>query len=207
MCRAWHAAGAGLPELWEGLEADDQGYYATPKVTAPLLRWLDAWCATPQRPLLRLDLQMHRFVVEPGVAAGLVAVLRRSSTSLQHLDLWYSDSLGEQLLSGERAEESGFVAAIEALQQLTSLSIRGGPDLPSSTVLPASLQQLGYYCDELPQQITHLTRLERLRVWFSTPLPVSSVLLPSLRGLSMWCIEIPAHLIQLTQLEELELNG
>ena len=174
------------------------------------LRWLDAWCATPQRPLQRLQLQLSpgpNSVIAPDVAAGLVAVLCRSSTSLQHLDMWYSDSLGEQLVQGEGAQESGFLAALAALQQLTSLEINNcgtpGCVLPSSTVLPNSLQRLVYQCGELPRQVSQLTQLQHLSA--NSLLPASLALLPSLRGLRLKCEEVPAQLAQLTQLEDLDL--
>ena len=207
MCLAWRAAGAGLPELWESVEA---GYPSELKCTEALLRWLAAWCATPQRPLRRLGLYLYGLVIAPGLAAGLVAVLQRSSTSLQHLALWYDRSLGEQLVRGERAQESGFLAAIAALQQLTSLDIRNRGAAshvlpPASTVLPTSLQRLEYNCGELPRQITQLTRLEYLSL--NTPIPASLALPPSLRWLSLNCGEVPAHLSQLTRLEDLCLYG
>ena len=187
----------------------EAGYPSELKCTEALLRWLAAWCATPQRPLRRLGLYLYGLVIAPGLAAGLVAVLQRSSTSLQHLALWYERSLGEQLVRGKRAQESGFLAAIAALQQLTSLDIRNGGAvscrLPRSTLLPTSLQRLVYDCGELPRLFSQLTRLEHLRS--RAPLPASLALLPSLRGLSVTCSHVPAQLSQLTRLEELELEG
>ena len=106
VCRAWRAAGAGLPELWECVEA---GYRSPSEWTKPLLRWLAAWCATQQRPLRRLELSLRHMVITPDEAPALVAVLRCSSTSLQCLGLAYSTSLWEQLVHGERAQESGFL--------------------------------------------------------------------------------------------------
>ena len=208
MCLAWRAAGAGLPELWESVEA---GYPSELKCTEALLRWLAAWCATPQRPLRRLGLYLYGLVIAPGLAAGLVAVLHRSSTSLQHLKLEYNNSLWEQLMGGERAQESGFLAAIAALQHLTSLDIRNGGAvscrLPRSTLLPTSLQRLVYDCGELPRLFRQLTRLEHVSLGHTTPHPASLALLPSLRGLTLACCEVPAQLSQLTRLEELELEG
>ena len=209
MCLAWRAAGAGLPELWESVEA---GYPSELKCTEALLRWLAAWCATPQRPLRRLGLYLYGLVIAPGLAAGLVAVLHRSSTSLQHLELAYNDSFWKQVVRGERAQESGFLAAIAALQQLTSLSIHNvgfGEHVlpPASTFLPTSLQRLVYECGELPRQSSQLTRLEHLRLGWNTPLPASLALPPSLRGLSLVCREVPGQLAQLTRLEELEIHG
>ena len=173
--------------------------------TEPLLRWLGAWCATPERALLRLVLNSD-VVITPGLAAGLVAVLRSSSASLQHLGLVFEESLWDLLVRGERAQESGFLAAIAGLQQLTSLDIAGGyVGLPPSTVLPTSLQRLVYECGELPRQVTQLTRLEHLTL--DAPLPASLALPPSLRGLEVYCCEVPAQLAQLTRLEELDLHG
>ena len=64
------------------------------------------------------------------MAAGLVAVLCRSSTSLQHLDMWYSDSLGEQLVRGEADQH---VTAIAQLTQvrMVSLAARAGCSWPT----------------------------------------------------------------------------
>ena len=206
VCRAWHATGAGLHELWESVET---GWDPKPKCSEPLLQWLDAWCATQQRPLRQLELlNMDN---APGVAAGsLVAVLQRSSTSLQHLKLLYNDSLWEQLVRGERQHASGFLAAIAALQQLTSLEIHNDGSSnhvlpPASTVLPTSLQRLVYDCGELPRQASQLMRLEHLTL--DAPLPASLALPPSLRGLEVYCCEVPAQLAQLTRLEELDLHG
>ena len=145
----------------------------------------------------------------PGVAAGLVAVLQRSGTSLQHLHFWYNDSLWEQVVPNEREHASGFLAAIAALHQLTSLKIynygTASCVLPSRTVLPTSLQRLAYNCGKLPRQITQLTRLEHLTL--DARLPASLALPPSLRGLGLACSEVPAQLALLTQLEELALDG
>ena len=184
VCRAWHAASAGLPELWDSVCSGDQDEYeCVVECKEPMLRWLAAWCATPQRPLRWLSLNLSSLVIAPDVAAGLVEVLRRSSTSLQHLGLVYSDSLGDCQGHGD----SSCVLP------------------PPSTVLPASLERLVYHCGELPLQVSQLTRLEHLSA--RTPPPASLVLPPSLRALDFWCREIPAQLSQLTRLEELTLRG
>ena len=170
--------------------------------------------AAPAEAPRRLELQpAHDLVIAPGVAAGLVAELQRSSTSLQHLHFWNNDSLWEQLVRGERAQESGFLAAIAALQQLTSLKIwNNGASYhvlpPASTVLPTSLEWLVYGCGELPRQIAQLTRQEHLELGrYCIPLPASLAVLPSLRGLNVGCREFPAQLAHLTRLEELEIHG
>ena len=209
VCRGWHAAGAGLHELWECVEAGSLNEYEQ-EISDPLLRWLAAWCATPQRPLRRLELDLYDLIIAPDVAAGLVAVLRRSSTSLLHLRLEHSNSLWEQLVRGKRARKSGFLAAIAALQQLTSLGIGSRVTshvLPPSTVLPTSLQRVDYVCGELRRQVTQLTRLEHVSLGHTTPLAASLASLPSLRGLHVQCREVPAQLAQLTRLEELRLYG
>ena len=213
VCRTWHAAGAGLPELWECVEAgwaSNIGWLSSdPECTDPLLRWLDTWCATQQRPLRRLELDLYDLIIAPGVAAGLVAVLHRSATSLQHLRLDYDYRLWEQLVRGKRARKSGFLAAVAALQQLTSLKIVNDGAvscrLPRSTVLPTSLQRLDYNCGKLPRQISQLTRLEHLTL--DTPLPAGMPLPPNLRVLEMDYRDIPAQLANLTRLEELRLFG
>ena len=210
MCRGWHAAGADLPELWECVEA---GYLPLNKLecTEPLLSWLDAWCATQQRPLRRLELNLWRVVTAPDVAAGLVTVLRRSSATMQHLKLLLNESFWEELVRDEHAIASGFLAAIAALQQLTSLEVRNPVActsvLPSRTVLPTSLQRLVYYCGNPNGQFSQLTRLEHLSMGARTPLPASQPLPHSLRELEVVCTEFPAELAHLARLEKLALRG
>ena len=202
MCRAWRATGAGLPELWESVEA---GPWFEPRCTQTLLRWLDAWCATRQRPLRRLELNLYEVDTMPGLEAGVVAVLRRSSASLQHLS--HGPSYWDQSVRSTRAQAS-FLAAIAALQQLTSLEIWGkGADLPASKVLPTSLQWLIYHCGVLPRQISQLTRLERLSLGRRTPLPASLALLPSLRALDLNYTGVHTQLTCLTRLEALTIYG
>ena len=153
VCRGWRAAGTGLPELWESVEAC---WNSKLKCTDSLLRWIAAWCVPKRRPLRRLELDLLNIAVPPDAAAGLVAVLRRSKASLKDFDLVYGDRLWEQLMADGRARERAFLAAIAALRQLTRLDIQNqganSKSLPVNTVLPTSLQKLFYYCGPLPQQ-------------------------------------------------------